>query len=370
MASCFAGRGRDRRHRAIRGPGGKPIFFTALLALIASSAAGAPWKPDPGKWKKMPDLPGAMSGHRVVVTGNSLLVLGGRNRQNKPLKTVYRAQLGRDGGFKAWTRDADLPFELAGHTAGVADGGVFICGGMRWTGTVETISDQVWTGKPAADGSVAAWVAGERLPEPVYAHASASYGSRIYAIGGMAVDGCRQSVLAGTVEGGRVVAWNPVLPLPVPMSHAAAVVVDRYLLVIGGQSQGEGKSLVLPTVYVGPIWEDGSITTWYLASSKLPGAWLGFGRSQTSAVSYRGTLLCFGGQDALWFLLNSIVVAGFDVKRGEVSAWEVLQDSAEKLPQVTSAAIWKDCVYLVGGMAGGAVSAGVIRGTLREGDEE
>jgi hypothetical protein len=343
----------------------------AGLALIISSTAGAVvWKPDSGKWKKMPALPEAISGHRAVVTGDSILVLGGRNRFNKTVPTVLRARLGRDGGFKSWIRDADLPFALAGHTAGVVDGSVFICGGMRGNGTGEVISDRVWTGKPAVDGSIAQWVAGESLPEPVYGHAAASCLSRIYVIGGMTADGTRQAVLAGTVSGGRVVSWAPVLSLPTPMSNAAAVVVDRYLLVIGGQSPGEGKSLVLPTVYVGSIWDDGSITTWYLASSKLPGAWLGFGRSQTSAMAYRGTILCFGGQDALWFLLNSIAIAGFDVKRGEIGSWGVAQDEAASLPQVTSAALWKDCVYLVGGISGGAVSAGVIRGTLREGEEE
>src|SRR5678810_660043 len=158
---------------------------------------------------------------------------------------------------------------------------------------------------------------------------------------------------------GHTGAWTPVSPLPAAVAHAAVLAMDHYLVVIGGQSPGEGRTLVMPTVYVGPVFPDGTVPTWYLASSKLPGAWLGFGRNQAAAVAWQDSIYCFGGQDALWFLLDTIVSARFESRRGELSPWGVVQGGAV-MPQLTTAAVWKDFVYLVGGTVKGEVSARVF----------
>ncbi|MEK7765382.1 MAG: hypothetical protein AAB368_04010, partial [bacterium] len=120
-----------------------------------------------------------------------------------------------------------------------------------------------------------------------------------------------------------------------------------------------------PTVFVAPVFPDGSGSTWYLATSKLPGAWLGFGRSQTAAVARGGALFCFGGQDALWFLLDTVCRASFGAARGEVGPWGLTPGPSD-MPQITAVAAWKDWVYLIGGRVKGAVSARVMRGTLVE----
>ena len=117
----------------------------------------------------------------------------------------------------------------------------------------------------------------------------------------------------------------------------------------------------MPTVYIGPIWEDGNINTWYMATSKLPGAWLGFGRSQTSLVAYKNTFFAFGGQDASWFFLSNIATARFDAEKGETNNWAII-DGPPQMPQVTVSATWKDRVYLVGGMLQGSVSRRVMSG--------
>ncbi len=311
----------------------------------------------------MPDLPVALSQHRATDAGKALVVLGGRDRSGKLMRQVIRAPLGRNGSYKKWIKGKNLPVGVADHSVGVVNGVIYACGGFQEGGSGGAESNAVWMARVSENGSVAGWKRAADLPGPVHGHAQVVYKNWTYVIGGMAGGQVSQSVFQGDASEGQIRSWNPVLSLPSSLAHAAALVVDRYLVVIGGESMGTGKFLTMPTVYVGPIWQDGSITTWYLASSKLPGAYLGFGRSRTSAGVYGNTLFCFGGQDALFFPLDSIAYATFNVKRGEVGSWGVNQ-GATGMPQLTSALIWKEHVFLIGGMIKGRVSGKVMRGTF------
>jgi len=302
--------------------------------------------------------------------GRTLLVAGGRDRFGKLLGGVYHAVLDGAGACGPWVRDHDLPAPASDQAACVVDGAVYLAGGLKPARVGEAATDEVWTARPAADGSVRAWTRAGLLPEAVYGHGLAAVGGRLYAVGGMGAGGYRNTV-AAAVPGpdGRLGPWTPVSPLPAPVAHAALLAFDHYLVLVGGQSPGEGKTLVMPTVYVGPVFPDGSVPTWYLASSKLPGAWLGFGRNQTAAVAWEDALYCFGGQDALWFLLDSVVAARFDAKRGELTPWAVVQGGAV-MPQLTAAVTWKDFVYLIGGTVKGELSAKVFRGRFTHAAED
>jgi hypothetical protein len=169
--------------------------------------------------------------------------------------------------------------------------------------------------------------------------------------------------------GGRIAGWKPVTPLPLPLVGAAVVAIGDYIVVMGGQSPGSGRTLVMPTVYVGPVVKDGGVHTWYLATSKLPGPWLGFGRCQSAAVSWHDTLFCFGGQDPLWFLIDSIAAASFDAAKGEVGGWGVAPGPAE-MHQLSAGVVWRDWVYLLGGTVHGEVTAKVLRGHFAVSQQE
>lgn len=296
----------------------------------------------------------------------ALLVTGGQDRHGRLQRTVSRGALAADGDLKEWTREAELPAGLADHGCTESGGRVYITGGLRADAKGAAHTDEVLMAAPEADGRVRRWERAGRLPEPLSAHAVAASGGRLYVAGGLSRAGYRNAVwVADVMAGAKPSAWRRVTPLPVPLAHAAMVSVSSYLVVVGGQSPGEGRTLVMPTVYVGPVFPDGSVPTWYLATAKLPGAWLGFGRNQVSLVEWRNMLFGFGGQDALWFLLDSIVAAEFDARRGESGPWGV-QTGAPEMHQLTAAAVWKDRVYLAGGTIRGEVTARVLRGRLVE----
>lgn len=345
---------------------GLPALVCALaLTGVSVPAAAVKYGVDSEAWTDMPPLPVAVSHHRAVATAKALIVIGGRDSSEKPLDQVLRASLGRTGKVKEWKKSRALPVGLSEHSIGILNGIIYVCGGLQAGRSGGAVSDAVWMARVTDAGAVSAWSRGASLPRPVHGHGQAVHRNWIYIAGGMSNGTYRREVLRGDVgPDGKVRSWGSVLSLPVPLVYPAVIAVDSYLIVIGGRSAGQGKSLIVPTVYVGPIWEDGTITTWYLASSKLPGAWMGFGRSHTSACSYGSSLFCFGGQDALWFLLDNYTSAVFDVERGEISNWGVSPGPAA-MPRLTSAVVWKKYVYLIGGVVEGRASRKVLRGTFK-----
>ncbi|MEK7475819.1 MAG: hypothetical protein AAB152_09315 [Candidatus Coatesbacteria bacterium] len=351
----------------------------AVLALVAAgggagvagsgaSAATTVIQLDYAAWKGQAGLPVPVSHHRAIALPKALVVIGGQDRRGILQTGVYRSVPTSKGECGVWVKDAPLPAGLSDHGAVEVGGRIYVVGGLKAGRQSGVATDEIWGAAPATDGRIRAWEPVGRLPEPLQGHAMAAVGNRIYVIGGTAPGGCRTS--AWTAEaGGRIPGWKPVTSLPVPLANAAAVAVGDFLIVMGGQSPGSGKTLVMPTVYVGPVGADGGVHTWYLASTKLPGPWLGFGRCQAAGVAWHNTVFCLGGQDPLWFLIDSIAAASFDATRGELGGWGVASGPPD-MHQLSAAVVWKDWVYLLGGTVQGVVTDKVLRGSFVASERE
>ena len=351
------------------------FLLAAALAplLVPGRVAGRTIKqdqPDRESWKAARDLPIPLSRHRAVLLGNSVVVTGGRDRQGKAQASAWSAKARSGGSLDTWMAGADMPLPLSDHAACVVNGRLVVTGGLATGRVGDSPSNQAWTAQSTGDGVVTGWVPSARLPDPVYGHGAAAVGKRVYLVGGIRGGAASSVILRGEMGADGVIRdWGSVTPLPVAVTNAAVVVAGKYLVVAGGQGAGDSKTLVLPTVYVAPIWDDGGITTWYLASSKLPGAWLGYGRSAASAVLYRNSLMCFGGQDSLWFLISPAAVTVLDLEKGEAVGWGLVE-TAEGVPQVTQAVAWKEFVFLVGGMVKGKITSSVMRTRFIQVDRE
>ena len=146
----------------------------------------------------------------------------------------------------AWARLPDLPDPrgVAGPFAGVcgeaADGRLVVAGGANfpgrppWEGGTKAWHATAWM---LADPQ-SAWMEVEPLPRPLAYGVSASFGGRLWCIGG----GDAREHVASTLAlrwdaaGGRVVIEHDALPpLPRPVAFAAGLVVGSRLYVAGGQ---------------------------------------------------------------------------------------------------------------------------------------
>ena len=349
---------------------GAAVFTLVFVPGPAGARTIKQEQPDRESWKAVPDLPIPLTRHRAVLLGDSLVVTGGRDRQGKAQARAWVGKLRGGGALDVWKAGADMPMPVSDHAVCVAGGRLVVTGGLVAGRSGDSSSDQAWTADASADGMVKRWLPSARLPDGVYGHGAVALGKRVYLVGGFRSGAPSSVILRGEVgPDGVIREWDSVAPLPVAVANAAVVVVGKYLVVAGGQGAGESKTLVLPTVYVAPIWDNGGITMWYLDSTRFPGAWLGYGRMAASAVFYRNSLMCFGGQDSLWFLVSPAAVTVVDIEKGETAGWGLVE-TTETVPQVTQAVAWKEFVYLIGGMLKGKVTAAVMRTRMIQVDRE
>lgn len=338
------------RHRAVL-----PGLTAALILLGARGQALVTTE----EWKAQESLPSAVHAHCLVLFGDSLMVIGGQDSRGKSRADVLRAAVARNGTLSKWSEEKPLPNPVTGHSAGAAGENIYVCGGMADVHSGRQATSLVWRAKPSGNGRIRSWEQERPLPFPLYGHGQAAYGEWIYLIGGMTAGGHSGKVLIGKRSpDGRISAWREGLPLPVPLVKSAVLSVGKYLLVAGGATPGQGKTIAVPTVYAAPIWEDGSIKTWYLASARLPGAWLGFGRSDAALVFGGNSLFCIGGQDALWFAIKNMARAPFNPENGEMGEWG-LMNLPDKFPQITQATAFRDRIYAVGGQDEGRATTAV-----------
>jgi hypothetical protein len=345
-----------------------PLVLFLSCAPAAASTEYAYF--DVASFQKLNALPSGLSNHQAKVFGNYLVVSGGRDRLGKPVSQMLTARIRGNGSLEPWKVETPLFAPLSGHAMESLNGYAYIAGGMRTTGKVESPTTQVLVSQLGRDGYPGKWRRTTDLPEGIYAHAMVASADSLFILGGNTADGISNSVYRGIMEkDGRISSWKQVTSLPSALAYASAVVVNGYIVVVGGQSPAEGKTLIMPTTYVGPLVKDGEPSTWYLASSRLPGAWLGYGRCQAGLLEYRNTLFCFGGQDSSWFYISNIAASGFNPENGELEGWGV-SEAPKEMVQVSPVTLWKDRVFMVGGIAGGRISAQVSSLLLVSGEKD
>jgi SSS family solute:Na+ symporter len=160
----------------------------------------------------------------------------------------------------AWSRLPDLPDPVgvagpfvgvcAGETAGgmlVVAGGANFPGRAPWDGGTKAWHDAAWVlADPAGE-----WVRADPLPRPLAYGVSASFGGRLWCIGG----GDAQEHVASTMtvrwdaDARRLVVDRDALPpLPRPVAFAAGTLVGSRLYVAGGQ-EGPAATEALATFW-------------------------------------------------------------------------------------------------------------------------
>ena len=185
-----------------------------------------------------------------IENGGVAYVIGGRDLQGGVLADVRGLGVGADGAYTHWSLMTPLPVAVAGASAVVAHGTVFVVGGY---GADSVASREFHYALVDSTGTLNGWFAGPELPEGRAFAAAAVSGSTLLLIGGErgVIDPAGvtdTAALAGTVYGirlsphtGTVVdsAWVA-LPTALlhPRSRHASVVVGDALVATGGVYAG------------------------------------------------------------------------------------------------------------------------------------
>lgn len=245
----------------------------AVFALAGTSAGGVPVlaveRFDGARWSEETVLPreGLNAPAAVFLDGRIHLIGGFSTVTNVPVADV----LTYDPGARTWGRVAPLPAPRGGHAAAVLDGRIHVLGGGN---SVSTLADHT-VYDPATD----AWTERAPLSRPKGSPAAVVFEGRLWCLGGR----------SGPSDFGDVEIWDPATdtwsdgPALEPRGSAGAVVLDRTILVLGGESQAERRCL--PDM----LRLDAAARTWR-REAPMPTA-----RNFARAVLFRGDLLVVGG---------------------------------------------------------------------------
>jgi hypothetical protein len=179
-------------------------------------------------WALMATLPTARGETATAVAGGRLYVIGGLIGLNAAPTAEVSAY---DAGANVWTDVAPLP-EARDHAAAVGLGSsVYVSGGASSAGELQAT---FWILMRGAE----AWRELPPMPEARYAHRMVEVDENIYVVGGIGATG-------------RVLIYNPVIgkwstgaDMPAPRDHLSAVAIDGEIWAIGGRVSGEVQSRV------------------------------------------------------------------------------------------------------------------------------
>lgn len=225
-------------------------------------------------------------------SGPWLYVIGGTNAWDALHNDVLRAPIGKDGKLGAFESAGTLPEPRAGHCMVQKGDRLYLFGGI--VGDVRkgpSTSSVVLT--LDAEGKVTASSPGPELPVAVMHVGCAMAGDSIYATGGRGEDSRSTKLSARTKIGadGSLSPFENLTPLVPDRSHHAVFVRGQTLYVLGGirgnpvGNQADNRK----DVVAADIAPDGTLGDWYGAGT-LPTS-----ISVSSALLYKDAVYVMGG---------------------------------------------------------------------------
>jgi N-acetylneuraminic acid mutarotase len=190
------------------------------------------------EWRRLQDMPSAITHVNTVVDGRSVWIAGGfkNGYPGKPIDEVWKYDVDKDTFVAA----PSLPESRAGGGLALAGRSLHYFGGLI---DRDTDSADHWVLDLDATGSAAEWKSAAPMPAPRNQFAAVTHQGGIYAIGGQfrhdsrsgkpALDQTRVDIYDPETD-----SWSSGPALPRPHSHAenSTFVHDGRIIVVGGRS--------------------------------------------------------------------------------------------------------------------------------------
>ena len=279
-----------------------------------------------------------------TTSGPWLYVVGGTEAWETLHADVQRAHINEDGSLGPFELAGKLPETRAGHCMVKQNDRLYVFGGVVSDTRVGPSKSSVVL-QLDADGKIVSSSPGPDMPDAVMHLSCNLVGDTVYVIGGRNVHGTSATLSARTKIGvdGVASAFEKTTPLTPDRSHHAAFVKDGRLYLVGGiTGDPVAKSENRKDVVFAPIAEDGSLGEWTAAGS-LPTS-----VSVSAAQLYKDAVYVFGGLESGGFS-KKIRRATFEPD-GTLSRFATL---ASTLPDprghVHQTPMYKQFIYSVGG---------------------
>jgi len=299
-----------------------------LLGYVAWLLVTNPGPRDALGWTLLAPLPVARGETATAVADGRLYIVGGLAGlpgEASAEVSVY------DPAGDAWSTAGHLP-TARHHAAAAALGGTIYIAGGGPSAADWTPQPTLWSLAPGAD----AWQERAPMPEGRLGHRMLAVAGRLYVSGGIGSTG---QVLVYDPD---TDAWSTGTAMPAPRDHLAAVVVGREIWAIGGRSAGQIHARVDIYDTTADAWRDGPA---------LPAP-----TSGASEAVVDGVILVSGGEDP--GALGSVIDRHWmlDTRAGTAATWEPLSPPPFAVHGAQGAAVEGRFLIVGGALRPGASS--------------
>lgn len=307
-------------------------------------------------WENGPSIEEGVDHHMTTlqqVDGQTYLIVAGGfkalgndpNPRPEFVDRVVTAKINADGTLANWENTTALPVPLAGAPIfNTKDGGIIIPSGRVTQDGQLRLSDVVFYNKLKADGTLGEWTRLGQFPEPRFHHAGATDGTYLFTTGGLFQNDATDKVFVAKYEDGEQVIspWRETTALPKSRTHHSSFVHKGYLYVVGGFTGALGGQDWEQNVIRAQIKDGGDLGAWEQYAT-LPS------RLGTHANTiYKNYIYLFGGINAGGF---SKQVLRAQLTDDGIGAWNVLNQAVMPRPigHTHHVPIWQDKAYIVSG---------------------
>ncbi|MCD4736787.1 MAG: right-handed parallel beta-helix repeat-containing protein, partial [Bacteroidales bacterium] len=238
-------------------------------------------------WTALNPIPVGIRDHAVVISTNTIYVLGGRDDSNI-YNAIYYATINTDGSLGQWqTSTVNLPTTLWGHTAVYSNGYIYLAGGAN-TMTATAARANVYYSKVLADNNLSTFTAATNLPQARNGHSMVAQGDKVYVIAGFTTGGTKRNTVytSTSSNSGTLGSWTAATTLPVSISNHSSVIMNGLLTVMAGEIVGNlSNSVYYADVTASPL-------VWTLSPNVL------YDRTKDgTAFASNGQLIYSGGEN-------------------------------------------------------------------------
>jgi hypothetical protein len=291
-----------------------------------------------------------------TAAGPYLYVFGGTDAWTTLHNDVQRARINDDGTLAAFEKAGVLPAPRAGHCLAKIKDRYLLAGGILPSVATLGVSASTILVTIGADGMVSDVAPGPNLPKAVMHLTCDVQGDYVYALGGRGSDSKSTTMSARAHIGadGSLGAFEAQTALKPDRSHHASFIREKRIYVVGGLTgDPTGDYVDRSDMIMATIGDDGALGAWS-AAGKLPMA-LGV----SSAQLYKDAVYLVGGLEGDIF--------SDKVRRGTFNDDGTLMPIAtlaSKLPaargHVHETPMWKTFFFSVGGQDDNGTSLGTV----------
>lgn len=291
-----------------------------------------------------------------TAAGPYLYVFGGTDAWTTLHNDVQRAKIHDDGTLDPFEGAGTLPAPRAGHCLAKIGDRYLLAGGIVPGVATMGVSATTILVSIGKDGKVSDAVPGPLLPKPVMHLTCDVQGDYVYALGGRGSDSKSTTMSARARIGadGSLGAFEAQTALKPDRSHHASFIRDKRIYVVGGLTgDPAGDYIDRSDVIMAPIGDDGALGAWS-AAGKLP---LALGVS--SAQLYEDAVYLVGGLEGGIF--SDKIRRGTFNEDGTLSAFATMPGTLPAARgHVHETPMWKTFFFSVGGQDDNGTSLGTV----------